>query len=241
MTANKNKLMELQTLIGYQFKDLALLERAMTHKSYVHESGHRHLKHNERLEFFGDAVLKLVVSEYIMKKFPEQDEGELTKLRARAVSDNHLYKIGRDLGLGQYLTMSENERRTGGEKRKSNLANTVEALYGATYLDGGIEPASALILNLMKKSIDQIIIADEDKDYKSALQEWVQRQGQNLPEYKVLKETGPDHQKVFLVQVKVGKGLRRPKADGEGRTKKEAEQSAAKNLLTAMEKKSPKG
>jgi len=229
----------VEKLLNITFKDKELLDKALTHKSYTHESGHEKRPHNERLEFFGDAVLKLVISEYLLLKYPEHTEGQLTKVRASAVSDNHLYKLSRDLELGKFLRMSINEKRTGGEKRKSNLANLLEALFGAAYLDTGIAGSTKLILSVMKKSIDLIILEDKEKDFKSSLQEFVQRAGWQLPDYKVIKETGPDHHKLFTISVRVGKGLKRAKSDGVGRTKKDAEQEAAKNLIDEIQKKYP--
>jgi len=232
-------LKEAEKLLNLNFKNYEIFDRALTHKSYSHEHREKEIGHNERLEFFGDAVLKLVVSEYIIHRYPKHTEGELTKVRASAVSDNHLYRLGKKLEIGRFLHMSENERRTGGEKRKSNLANSLEAVFGATYLDQGLKGSTELILSIMKKSIDEFMLEDKQQDHKSSLQELIQGMGWPLPEYKVTKESGPDHRKLFSIQVKVGKGLKRAKSEGAGHTKKEAEQKAAKNLLEEIKRKFP--
>lgn len=230
------KLVELQKLLGIQFKDQALLTQALTHKSFANENRQFKLQDNERLEFFGDAVLKLVVSELIMKKYPQHKEGELTKIRAAVVSDAYLAQVSAKINLGSFLLLSPNESKTGGAKRKSNLANAFEALLGAIYLDQGIVQAGNFVEGLFSEAVDHTRAKNGYRDCKSELQEWVQQEGLNLPEYKVLKEEGPDHQKVFVVQVKIGRGLLKQKGEGKGSTKKEAEQLAASHLLAKLKK-----
>ncbi|MBU0581224.1 MAG: ribonuclease III [Candidatus Margulisbacteria bacterium] len=229
-------LKEIQSKLNLEFKDLALLNTALTHKSYVHEQKNKELSHNERLEFFGDAVLKLVVSEFLIKTYPDRDEGELTKIRAALVSDTSLANFSKKQGLGSFLLMSNNERKTGGAKRKSNLANALEALLGALYLDEGLDKVRPIILEFVKPELTRYEEGTLLKDYKSVLQELVQQEGWNLPEYKVTKEEGPDHRKVFWIQVKVGKGLKKYKSEGAGKTKKEAEQRAARQILQQLKK-----
>jgi ribonuclease-3 len=228
------QLMQLQKLLQINFRDLQLLNKALTHKSFANEHRKHKVLHNERLEFFGDAVLKLVVSEFMMTHYPEHNEGDMTKLRATAVSDANLAQLARNLDLGQYLLLSANEAKTGGAKRKSNLANAMEALFGALYLDSGYALTSRLILSLLQSDLEGTVVNRVNKDYKSELQEHVQQDGLKLPEYKILKEEGPDHQKVFVVQAKISKGLRKFKAEGSGHTKKEAEQAAAQALLKKL-------
>ena len=228
------KLAQLQKLLQVNFKDLQLLNQALTHKSFANEYRKQKISHNERLEFFGDAVLKLAVSEFMMHHHPTHSEGDMTKLRAAAVSDANLAQLARNLDLGQYLLLSVNEAKTGGAKRKSNLANAMEALFGALYLDSGYAVTSRLILSLLQSDLEGAVVNRINKDYKSELQEHVQQDGLRLPEYKVLKEEGPDHIKTFVVQAKINKGLRKFKAEGSGRTKKEAEQAAAQALLKKL-------
>ncbi len=225
------KIKEFQKKFNISFKDQELLNRVFCHKSYVNDHKHEFLEDNERLEFFGDAVLKLVVSEYLYLKYPEKQEGYLTKLRAMIVSDSTLAEIALANGLGEYLLLSKNDAENEGHKRKSTNANLLEALFGACYLDQGLEYARKVIHRFMKDFIDQAGKADALNDYKSMLQEHVQALGWGLPKYKVTKEEGPEHKKTFYLQVFVGNGWHKIKANGKGRTKKEAEQDAARNIL----------
>ncbi|MFA5839610.1 MAG: ribonuclease III [Candidatus Margulisiibacteriota bacterium] len=225
------RLDELQILelkIGTIFINKNILNQALTHSSFGHE---RNLPDNERLEFLGDAVLKLVVSEHLYLKFPERDEGALTKIRASVISDDTLSKISRDLGIGEYLLLSENEKKTGGHRRKSNLANVLEALLGAIFLDSGLGKSRELILACLSDEIDRTSKADFIGDYKSTLQEFAQKRRWELPRYKVVKETGPKHRRVFWMEVKVkGSSF----GVGRGRNKKEAEQRAAMQALRKL-------
>jgi ribonuclease-3 len=230
------QLQEVQQNLGIKFQDTELLNRALTHKSYVHEHRGEEIQHNERLEFFGDAVLKLVVSEYLVNAYPESDEGVLTKIRAAVVSDASLASFAKKRGLGDFLLMSHNEEKTGGAKRRSNLANMTEALLGALYIDGGLDNVKPLVLEFLQPEIARYEEGSLFRDYKSVLQELAQREGWGLPEYKVTKEDGPDHRKVFWVQVRVGKSLRKTRTDGMGKTKKEAEQRAARQALQFLKK-----
>lgn len=222
-------LLELERKLGITFKDKNIFEQALTHSSYVQHN--KELKHYERLEFFGDAVLKLIISEYLFHNFPNLDEGELTKIRAVIVSDALLAKMGLTLELGSYLLLGPNEKRTGGKKRNSNMANAMEAIIGAIYIDSGAAEARKLILNLFETDIKHVSELDEIYDYKSALQELVQQQHLELPVYDVLKERGAEHQKIFTVIGKIKQGQTTVEGKGEGKTKKEAEQKAAQDIL----------
>jgi len=234
----ENELKDLERKLGVSFFNKALLNQALTHSSYAHEMKQKGVSDNERLEFMGDAVLKLVVSEYIFNKFPGHSEGDLTKIRATAVSDETLAVVSRRLKLGTYLLLGGNERRSGGRERKSNIANAFEALIAAVYLDGGIGKARDLILDFLRGEIEKISSAGYIRDYKSTLQELVQKRGWGLPHYRVLKETGPRHKRVFYMEVRIkGKSL----GEGKGFNKKEAEQEAAKRAYLKLEKQKGKG
>jgi ribonuclease-3 len=221
----ETELAELEKKLGTSFVNKTLLDQSLTHSSYGHE---KKVSDNERLEFLGDAILKLVISEYLYHKFPERMEGDLTKIRATVISDDTLSKISRRLNLGDYLLLSANEKRTGGMRRKSNLANVFEALIGAVFLDAGIGKSRELILGLLVAEVDKVSKAGYIRDYKSALQEYTQKQKWELPHYRVIKEAGPKHRRVFWMEVRV-KG--RKYGTGRGRNKKEAEQRAAMHAL----------
>ena len=214
-------LQELEKKLGLSFLNKSLLNQALAHSSYGHEKG---LPDNERLEFLGDAVLKLVTTEYLYNKFPERAEGELTKIRASVISDDTLAIIAKGLVLGDYLLLSENETRSGGQRRKSNIGNAVEALIGALYLDAGLGKSRDMVIDLLRDEIEKVSRAGYISDYKSALQEYAQKHKYELPHYRVIKETGPKHRRVFWMEVKV-KGKRY--GIGRGANKKEAEQRAA--------------
>ncbi|MDR2428733.1 MAG: ribonuclease III [Candidatus Margulisbacteria bacterium] len=218
-----------QKALQIEFQNLELLDRALTHCSQA-------AANNERLEFLGDAVLKIVISEYLFEAFPEKDEGFLTKVRAVLVSDSVLAEIAARYALGDYLLMSRNEAANGGALRKSNLADSLEALFAAYYLDGGLARASEFILKIYQPIFAEEMELAEFQDYKSVLQEKVQALGWKLPEYRVIQERGPEHDKVFTSEVLVaGHGvlakLRPYAAQGRNKTKKGSEQQAAKNLL----------
>ena len=224
-----NQLKTFQQAFQVEFQDLELLNLALTHCSYAP-------RNNERLEFLGDAVLKVVISEYLFQTFPAQDEGFLTKVRAMLVSDSMLAEIGARFEIGKYLLFSRNEAGNGGAARKSNLADAMEALFAAYYLDKGLASAQQFILRVFQPIFAEEIDLADYQDYKSVLQERVQALGWKLPEYHVIQEFGPEHNKVFTSEVSVNKpGLlakfRPYTARGDSKTKKGAEQQAAKNLL----------
>lgn len=231
MAITVSRVQEIKSFFGvlnYKFQKIDLLNTALTHSSALHDLPQE--QDNERLEFLGDAVLKLVISEYLFKRFAGQDEGYLTKLRAALISDATLAERANALNLGKYLLLSRNEKQNGGKTKKSILANALEAVIGACYLDGGLSVARGVILDIYRPLLDSVNIVNSS-DFKSDLQEKIQSLGWKLPEYRVIQERGPEHDKVFTIQVKVGKGLRHYKQEGSGRTKKEAEQQAAKKLL----------
>lgn len=221
----EKELQEIEKKLGTSFLNKVLLNQSLTHSSFGHE---KKIPDNERLEFLGDAILKLVVSEYLYHKFPERAEGDLTKIRAAVISDDTLSFIGRRLDLGNYLLLSANERRTGGTRRKSNLANAFEAVLGAVFLDAGIGKSRELILGVLEGEIEKVSRSGYIRDYKSALQEFTQKHKWDLPRYRIVKETGPKHRKVFWMEVKI-KGKKY--GVGRGRNKKESEQRAAMQAL----------
>ena len=214
--------------LGYRFVSRDLLTRALTHKSYSHEARHESALDNETFEFLGDSVLGFVIGDILFKQFPALDEGALSKMKAYLVSATSLAEKARSYGMGDVIYLGVGEEKSGGRKKESLLANLFEAMIAAIYLDGGIAPARELIERSFGKDIESIDAEDLlFKDYKTALQELAQGQGLQLPEYSVVQEVGPDHEKRFIVEVKVGSLVAR----GEGSSKKEAQQEAAKHAL----------
>ena len=220
---------DIQQKISYTFKNLELLVRALTHKSYTNEN--RVFSHNERMEFLGDAVLNLVVSEYLMKSCPDLTEGDLSRLRSAIVSEPSLTKVGRSIGLGKYLLLGKGEERTGGRTKESLLANSVEALIGAIYLDSGADDAASFIIHFFGETLKKNCDGRITHDYKTELQELCQERYRHLPEYRMISETGPDHQKQFEVEMSIRNIVY---GHGKGRSKKEAEQRAAKSALLKL-------
>lgn len=224
-----SQLASLQNDLGYQFKDIYLLVKALTHKSYVNEKNEP-IKDNERFEFLGDSVLDLIVSDYMVKKYIHYTEGALSKIRASVVNEGCLASLSRRINLGKYLFLGKGEDHSGGRNKTSLLANTFEALVGAIYRDSNLETTSQILLPLLEKEINGFADTCQFHDYKSDLQEYTQNKLLCIPTYKVSKETGPDHDKRFEVVVLIRDELY---GQGVGRSKKEAEQAAAK---TALEK-----
>ncbi|HVR39284.1 MAG TPA: ribonuclease III [Thermoanaerobaculia bacterium] len=222
---------EFEERIGYTFQRRDLLRRSLTHKSYSHESKDDGVRHNETFEFLGDSVLGFVIGDLLFGHFPELDEGALSKMKAFLVSASSLAAKARQYGMGDVILLGVGEEKTGGRKKDSLLANLFEAVIAGVYLDGGIEPARALIERMFDEDIKRI---DEQNllfhDYKTALQELAQGRGLLLPEYSVVDEVGPDHDKTFVVEVKLGSLVAR----GEGSSKKEAQQEAAKHALEEL-------
>ena len=221
---------DLQNKIGYQFKNPALLNEALTHSSYANEHKSQHIKYNERLEFLGDSVLSIVVSDYIYKNCPELPEGELTKLRASLVCEKSLYEFAKKIDLGKYLILSKGERNNGGADRPSILSDAFEALIAAIYIDGGIAPASKHILNFVIPAIKNSK-KKKINDYKTTLQEIIQKNPGEKLEYVLVRESGPDHNKHFFVEVHLNSNVI---GKGGGKSKKEAEQQAAREALELM-------
>lgn len=220
---------ELQKVIGYQFNNLDLLCEALTHSSFANEQ-HKKTKCNERLEFLGDAVLSIVVADYLFKNYPELPEGELTKLRASLVCEKTLFDFAKQINLGSYIKLSNGEIRNGGNKRPSILSDAFEALIAAIYIDGGMESARKHILNFVIPYIEQYNKIPF-RDYKTKLQEIIQKNPDEKIEYILVGESGPDHDKHFKVEVHLNSNVI---GRGGGRTKKEAAQQAAREALELM-------
>jgi ribonuclease III len=227
---------ELEAKLGYSFRDVDLLETALTHKSYIKESGSLKEKtgtaratSNELFEYLGDSVLGLLVSEQLIKANPQAGEGELSKRRSQLVSEAHLHRVAQRLGLGEYLLVGRAEERAGGRNKRALLADAVEALIAAVYLDGGLEKARGSVGRWVLEAVD-----GEDlltTDYKTALQELLQQRRRGAPRYVVVKERGPEHRKLFTVQVMIGG---EKVGEGEGDSKKAAEQAAARIALEEL-------
>jgi len=228
----QSKLQILMTNLGYQFQNLELLAQALTHRSYLNEVKTEFLEHNERLEFLGDAVLELVITEYLFRTYIERSEGELTSFRAAVVRTESLAQTSLQLEVGEYIFMSKGEAATGGRTRPYILANAFEALLGAIYIDGGMESFKALVDTLLVPKFIPIIANRLDIDSKSRLQELAQEVHKFTPIYKLLHEEGPDHERTFTVEVIVNN---ESFGQGKGRTKQEAEQAAASEGLIRLE------
>lgn len=214
--------------IGYAFKTPALLETAFTHRSYLNENRTPGREHNERLEFLGDAVLELAVTDFLYEKYPEKPEGELTAYRAALVNTNSISDAAQKLGMNEYLLLSKGEAKDTGRARQIILANAFEAVIGAIYLDGAYAPAQQFIATQLFYKTEEVVAKRLWQDAKSRFQELVQEKNGVTPAYKLLSQTGPDHDKRFTV----GAYIRDEKiATGEGKSKQEAEQAAAEKAL----------
>ena len=215
----------IEQSIKYTFKDKQLLKKALTHTSYAYE---KNIESNEKLEFLGDSILEFISSEYMYQNYPKLKEGEMTKVRATVVCEKSLYKIAKLHNFSDFLFLGKSEKKTGGQNRPAILADSVEAIIAAIYLDGGIEEARKFIIENLK---DEIKIASThvgDRDYKTMLQEKLQEHGEVNIQYEIISEKGPDHNKSFEAQVKLnGKIL----AQGKGKSKKQAQMQAAKKAL----------
>ena len=219
----------LEQKLGYKFNNINLLKNALTHSSYANEVRNG-FSSNERLEFLGDSVLSIVVSDYIYKHYPNMPEGELTKLRASLVCEKSLCTFSRELELGSYLMLGKGEDKGGGRERDSILADAFEAVLAAIYLDGGMEPARRHVMNFVLRELKH---TDDEvfKDYKTALQEIIQRNPEESLTYILTDESGPDHDKSFTVEVRLNSNVI---GKGTGKNKKRAEQMAAKEALMLM-------
>ena len=218
-----NPFQELEKTIGITFKNRELLQQVFIHKSYLNECCESELKDNERLEFLGDAVLELVVTEFLFKTYPN-DEGELTNWRSALVKGEHLARISRDLKLGQYLVLSNGEEKSGGREKNYILANTFEALLGGIYLEQGYEKSHKFIDKFVLIYLEEILEKGLHIDPKSKLQEIAQDKEEITPVYKLISEEGPDHSKEFVMGIYLGEEL---VGTGKGSSKQNAEQSAA--------------
>ena len=225
-----NSLKALQESLGYAFNDILLLDAALTHSSYVKGDGKAH-HHNERLEFLGDAVLELCVSEYLYRNYPKLNEGVMTRARAASVCEAALHKAAIKLGLGNYLLLSRGEEHSGGRTKPSILADAIEAVLGAIYLDGGMEKARAFVLNFTLEQIRSAVANVDAKDYKTMLQEHVQKLHRGNVSYELLSSSGPDHQKTFTMRAVVAG---RPMGEGSGGSKQEAGQVAARDTMRML-------
>lgn len=223
-----NNLEVFESIIGYTFKNRKNLILALTHSSYANENRTRKLSSNERIEFLGDAVLNIIISETIYSKYEDLAEGQLTKVRANIVCEQSLVKCANKIEIGKYLLLGKGEEISGGRSRVSILSDAFEALIGAIYLDGGMKKAKAFILTQMEQLIYDAVKGVIFLDYKTELQEVLQRDGEKKIVYEILEENGPDHDKEFVAQVKV---VEKVYGIGKGKSKKEAEQAAAKSAL----------
>lgn len=219
---------ELEKKLNYTFQNHALLEEALCHSSYANEHRAERLSSNERLEFLGDSVLGFVTAEFLFAQHPDLPEGDLTRIRAALVCEQSLYEVARKLNLGAYLRLGRGEESGGGRTRTSILADATEAVFAAVYLDGGIQPVRELIVRVL---LSQAPAAEERRDYKTTLQEVVQRRSGQVLTYHMLSQSGPDHNKKFLFEVRLND---ESVGRGEGRSKKEAEQAAARDALEKM-------
>lgn len=219
------KLETFEEQIEYKFKNIEILKTAFTHKSYANE---KKIESNEKLEFLGDSILEFVVSNYLYKKYKKLKEGEMTKVRATVVCENSLHEIALKYHFDELLYLGKSEKLSGGSHKQAILADSVEAVIAAIYMDAGLEQAEKFILNNLEKSIEQASKNAGKKDYKTVLQEKLQKHGSVKIEYQIIKEEGPDHDKTFVAEVRCnGKYL----ATGTGNTKKHAEMEAARIVL----------
>jgi len=223
-------LSELQQKLCYEFKNTDYLVESLRHSSFVNENIELDIQDNERLEFLGDAVLNLVVGHMLMHRYPDLKEGDLSKMRANLVNESQLASIAQEMDLGSYLQLGKGEIQTKGSEKPSILANTFEAVVAAVYLDGGYNAAFKFIHGHFSFSLDSTVMSTVNYDYKSQVQELVQMKQQKMPVYTVVHESGPDHDKTFRVRLKVGE----TQAEGEGKSKKAAEQDAARKGLELL-------
>ena len=222
---------EFEDVINYKFMDIQLLNTALTHSSYAHGHENPH-QYNERLEFLGDSILSMVISFHLFNCLKDMPEGQLTRIRANIVCEKSLFNTAKKLKIGDYIYLSKGEENTGGRKRASILADAIEALIAAVFLDGGIKKAEEFIISFMEDIIESSIKNRIFNDYKSFLQEHVQKYNLGTMNYKLLSEKGPDHSKEFQIALYIDDKLM---GKGIGKSKKDAQQSAAKDAMTAMD------
>ncbi|HPY36809.1 MAG TPA: ribonuclease III [Clostridia bacterium] len=237
MQQRKAQLEELQARIGYSFRDISLLDAALTHTSFVKGDGKGSV-HNERLEYLGDAVLELCISEQLFLRYPTWNEGSMTRVRAMIVCESALDQAGRKhFGLQEFLLLGLGEENTGGRTKPSILSDALEALIGAIYLDGGLEYSREFILKFAQEALKNATEKGSSRDYKTALQEYVQKKRLGSIKYDVVSETGPDHKKQFIIAVSLNEAL---VGEGSGNSKQEAGQHAARAALKALRGKKAK-
>jgi len=210
--------------LGHRFRDLSILLRALTHPSYINEHPEKGMGHNQRLEFLGDAVLDFVAGAWVYRRYPDFDEGRMTRLRAALVCTRTLARLARRVGIGDALRLGHGEEEAGGRERDANLCDAFEAVVGALYLDGGLAAAEDFVAPLIEPVAEETLAAEADVDAKSRLQEWSQAGLGVTPRYRIVGEMGPDHAKTFEAEVLLGQKVA---GRGTGRSKQEAEQSAA--------------
>jgi len=233
MGLREKELIGFMGVIGYKFNDIKLLNNALTHSSYMNEKRAETKINNERLEFLGDAILDAVISEYLYLRLAQSEEGVLTRVRANIVCESSLAKCATTLNIGDVILLGKGEVNTGGRQRSSILADAMEAILGSLYLDGGMDNAKKVILSIFAETIENAIAGKLSTDYKTMLQELIQSMKENQPvAYETVKEEGPDHNKIFYVEVKINDVV---KGKGKGKNKKEAERNAAKDALDALE------
>jgi len=230
-SSDASNLNAVEENVHYTFRDKNLLLHVLTHKSYSNEN--KMLYSNERLEFLGDAVLDLIISDYLIRKFPASPEGDLSKLRAMIVNEDTLSTIAKGIGIGKYLLLGKGEDLTGGREKPSLLSDALEALIAAIYLDGGINDATTFVKNSFNEEIKHYVSKGVTYDFKTDLQEYCQGRFGVLPKYRVAKESGPDHKKVFEVRLLIND---EPYGAGIGKTKKEAQQRAAQEALERLKR-----
>ena len=220
---------DLENAIGYRFRNITLLQNALAHSSFANERWHDSLKSNERLEFLGDSILGMVSAEFLYRNYPDRPEGELTRMRADMVCETSLARVANQIGLGDHLLLGHGEQQGGGRERASILADAVESVIAACFLDGGMEPAKAFISQFILCDVPEKRL--RNADYKTALQELVQQKKNQVISYELTGESGPDHDKHFAVRVLLN-GVEI--GTGEGTSKKRAEQDAARNALEKL-------
>ncbi len=230
---SKQDVAGFENKLGYCFKDKKLLLEALTHRSFHHENPDKSFSYNERLEFLGDSVLGLVVVEYLFKSERDYSESTMSKVKSYLVKESVLSEVATDISLGKYLRLGKGEEETGGREKRSILADALEAVFGAIYIDGGYDAAGAAILRLLRVRIGEALSSEQFFDYKTELQERSQIEFGVLPQYTTVKQEGKEHKKMFTVDVFIrGSRLGR----GSGMSKKEAETSAAREALIKIKK-----
>ncbi len=231
---NSQKLSDIQNIVGYRFTNLSILELSLTHRSFFKSGEDNNNPANERLEFLGDSVLGLIISEKLFEDFPNLREGELTKMKARLVNEITLFKIGTETGINNCIRMSNEEEKSGGRNRPSIVSDAFESVIAAVYIDGGLDAARELILELIYSHLERLNSDESQRNFKGDFLELIQSQGGGNPRYDVVSENGPDHEKIFDVEVYVGN---QKVGYGSGGSKKEAEQMAASNALETYKRK----